>query len=107
MRCAQCGKPTLDMGEPEIVSLETGWDGRIDGSIAVGLKCATCGMQRREFDIEIDTHVPLEHRGSDHALEIDFDTTGGASMLAGFPVVVRCSCGRLKTNGLLALRKAS
>ncbi len=68
--------------------------------------CPTCGTSYAVLAVEIEVQVPLEHRDTDHELEIDFEPDITASE-TGFPVRVSCSCGQLKSSGCLTLRRSN
>jgi hypothetical protein len=100
---------TADTGDLQVKNLNFSVDGTINGAISVATNCSTCGVSRSEFDVEVDVEVPQAHRGADHELEIGFEPVGGAgaSVQAGFPVKMSCSCGRLEAKGVVILRRGN
>jgi hypothetical protein len=107
MRCEKCGKPVVDLGDPQVENLQLGLDGQVNGSIRIATNCSTCGLSQAEFDVEVDVQIPFAHQGTDHDLEIGFEPAFSGSTQAGFPVKVQCSCGALEAKGVMVLRRAN
>lgn len=107
MRCSNCGATAEEIGDPNVESLNFGANGLIEGIVTVKTKCERCGSSATRFDVEIDIQVPTAHRSDGHELEIEFESLGAGTRGGGFPVKVRCSCGKLDRNGILNLHRGN
>jgi hypothetical protein len=107
MRCEKCGKPLVDLGDPQVEDLQLALDGQVNGSIRVATKCSTCGLSQADLDVAFDVQIPIAHQGTDQNLEIAFEPALSGSTQAGFPVKVQCSCGALEAKGVTVLLRAN
>lgn len=105
MRCPKCGKPAGDIEDLRVEALQFDSDHRIGGTLSARAICTSCGIFRATLAVDIDVQVPAAHREIDHELEIDLEPGLGSSPTKGFPASIRCSCGKLKANGIVILRR--